>query len=955
MPAEDGTSQLTDDPSSMTEQANQRSNAWLVVLAVGVLATGLYFLPSLDPHGRAIVYLATEAAAIITVFATLRLHRRARGLAWTLFGFGMVAVAIGDALWFWFVLVTQETPSASLADVFYLAEYPLLVAGVMLLFRGRPDRISVLDTLIATTAAAVVVFEFIVRPELEGYSGTPLDLAVLLAYPIADIALLAVALRLAFTGNQRSPVLRLVVGGIALTFFADLSSLWIGLIGVVPDPSPLDAMYLIAMTMWGAAAVHPAARRELVAGGTDWIGRGIERRIVIAAALLLVPATLAVEASTGSQTNVPVLLAAWGAIVVLVILRMEAGLAQAYQSEERFRVIFEDAPAGMTMTRAGRLVHANRTTRSMFGIGLAGIHERSLLDFVAPEDRQRMIDRLRRRSAGQEPEEFHEMVGVRRDGSRFPALLSTREIGLPDGPATISFVMDVSEQKYAEQTLRESERRYRELFDNNPHPMWIFDPDTLRVLEANRTAVERYGWSVEEFRAMQVTDIRTPEERPTHAEYIQIDTSPMSSPIATRHLHADGSMVQVEVTTRSLIWAGRPARLVLAEDVTDRVRLEDSLRQAQKMEAVGRLAGGVAHDFNNLLTAISGYGQLLRDELGPEDERIGEVDEILLASGRAAGLTRQLLAFSRQQVLQPRMVDINASIGEIRGMLARLLGEDLQLRIELDQRLGPVRIDPGQLTQVLLNLAVNARDAMPRGGTLTIETRSMTLDRESADAHEDALPGPYALLRVSDTGAGMDGETLQHVFEPFFTTKEVGKGTGLGLATVYGIVRQSDGTIEVHSEPGIGTTFEILLPTASDPDQERDGVETTEPMPRGFEAILVVEDEPAVRKFAISVLQRAGYTILAADGPDQAASIAAEYPGPIDLLLTDVIMPGGNGTDLASRVSEIRPRTRALMMTGYARDTMANRGNVDDDACVIEKPFGPSELLVRVRATLDAN
>jgi CheY-like chemotaxis protein len=287
-------------------------------------------------------------------------------------------------------------------------------------------------------------------------------------------------------------------------------------------------------------------------------------------------------------------------------------------------------------------------------------------------------------------------------------------------------------------------------------------------------------------------------------------------------------------------------------------------------------------------------------------------------------------------------------------MLRRLIGEDVVLKTVLDPDLGLVRADPGQLTQVLVNLAVNARDAMPKGGTVTIETRNVTLDRTFAAAHEGVQPGPHVMLSVGDTGAGMDAETQAHLFEPFFTTKDVGKGTGLGLATVYGIVRQSEGSIDMRSEPGEGSTFEICLPQAPVDERVAAGQVPIATLQRGHETILVVEDEASVRKLAISVLERQGYGVLAAEGPGQAEAISAEHPGPIDLLLTDVVMPGGNGADLAGRLSALRPAMKVLMMTGYAQETIADQGGLKDGIVLIEKPFSPNLLLARVRMTIDA-
>src|ERR1035437_7325976 len=935
--------------------AEPRSWAWLAIPLFGTVAVGLSYAPFLGPNWQAVEYLATEAIAVAAVFASLRLNRPARPLAWALFGAGMLSTALGDVVWYWLTLVQNVSPTTSLADVLYLAEYPLLIAGIILLVRARPDRAVVLDTLIITTGVSVVVLEFVVRPYLESFTGSALDLAVLVAYPLADVALLAGLARSALTGNLRSPVLRLLVAGLAVLFFADVLYLWLSQIN--PDfdlnTSPIDAAWPMSMFIWAAAAMHPAARTELSSGGMDWIQQNIARRLLLAAALLLLPATLAVEAASGDNAYTPVWLVASGVIVVLVILRMESALSVARQSEERFRIIFEDSPAGMAIARRGLIVLVNSTVRSIFRVGQSNVRTMSLTDFIAPGHRQELIDRIESRARGERlPEEF-ETVGVRADGSQFPLVVGTHDIFLPDGPATIGFLLDVSARKAAEEAIRASERRYRDLFESNPHPMWIYDSETLGFLAVNDTVVQQYGWSVEQFRALTITDLSPPEDVRQLVTILNTQKAARPTTNAARHLRADGSIIHVDVTSHQIVWDGRPARVVLAMDLTDKVKLEEQLRQAQKMQAVGRLAGGVAHDFNNLLTAISGYGQLLRGGLEPGDARVEEVDEILLAGERAAALTRQLLAFSRRQVLQPRALDLNGSIEELRSMLVRLIGEDLHLKIVLDPDLVLVRADPGQLTQGLMNLAVNARDVMPRGGALTLETRNVTLDEVFVAEHEGVRTGPHVMLRVSDTGVGMDAETQAHLFEPFFTTKEVGKGTGLGLATVYGIVRQSEGAIDVRSELGQGSTFDIFLPQAPVGEHSAAGQAPVTALPKGHETGLVVEDEASVRRLAISVLKRQGYAVLAADGPRQAEAIAAEHPGSIDLLLTDVVIPGGNGFALAARLSGVRPAMKVLLMSGYAQESVADRSGLDPGISFIEKPFSPDLLLNRVRMAID--
>lgn len=381
-------------------------------------------------------------------------------------------------------------------------------------------------------------------------------------------------------------------------------------------------------------------------------------------------------------------------------------------------------------------------------------------------------------------------------------------------------------------------------------------------------------------------------------------------------------------------------------------RSEEQLRQSQKMEAIGRLAGGIAHDFNNLLSVILSCADLAAAELPPEHPVQSDLGEIRHAGQRAADLTRQMLAFSRQQVLEPRSLDLNEIVSNLQKMLARVLGEDIDLKMRLSSRLGTVKADPGQIEQVLMNLVVNARDAMPRGGMLTVETSNVFLDEVYARQHLDVEPGPYVLLAVSDTGIGMDKETQARIFEPFFTTKERGKGTGLGLATVFGIVKQSGGNIWLYSEPGGGTTFKIYLPRT---EGAPENMSRTLPHrdTRGTETILLAEDEVQVRVTARTILERAGYHVLEARSPAEAIAIS-DHAEVIDLLLTDVIMPKISGRELAERITIKRPAIKTLFMSGYTDDAIVLHGVLEAGVFFLQKPFTPDSLVHKVRDVLDA-
>ena len=509
------------------------------------------------------------------------------------------------------------------------------------------------------------------------------------------------------------------------------------------------------------------------------------------------------------------------------------------------------------------------------------------------------------------------------------------------------------ERKRTEEQLHDSERKYRLLFETNPEPMFVYDFTTLRILAVNDAAVARYGYSEREFLERTLRDIRSPDDQDRLDE--ELNNRPDEGAVRTgvRHRAKDGKIFEVDLVARPLEFAGRRARLVLAHDVTAQRHLEHQLRQSQKMEAVGQLAGGIAHDFNNLLTAILGSTQLLLHNMPPGDPRREDAEEIKHAGLRAAELTRQLLAFSRRQVLAPKVLDLNAVVANMDRMLRRLLGDDVELVTSLEPTAGAVNADPGQLEQVLLNLAVNARDAMPTGGRLSIETARLTLHEEHVERRHRLPPGDYACLVVADTGVGMDEATQAHLFEPFFTTKEVGKGTGLGLATVYGIVKQSGGYIWVYSEPGRGTTIKVYLPRVPGAADAPSPAPPPKEVRGGHETVLLVEDAAPVRALARRSLEACGYRVLdAPDGP-AALKLSAQHGDSIDLLVTDVVMPGMSGRELAERLARERPRTKVLYTSGYTDDAMVRQGVLTAGVAFLQKPFVPDSLARKVREVLD--
>ena len=509
-------------------------------------------------------------------------------------------------------------------------------------------------------------------------------------------------------------------------------------------------------------------------------------------------------------------------------------------------------------------------------------------------------------------------------------------------------------RKRQEEALRASEMRHRSLVESAVYGMYRSSLDG-RFLAVNPALVRMLGYgSAEELLAVDMArDIYVdPDQRAAVIHAYSESGCLESSELPWKR--KDGRHITVRLSGNAFKdERGEPLGFeMIAEDVTERRALEDQLRQSQKMEAVGRLAGGIAHDFNNLLTVIKGYSELILEDLGTADPLRMEVDEIKKAADRAASLTRQLLAFSRQQVLAPKVVDLNAVVGNMDKLLHRLLGEDIDLFTVLEPGLGRVKADPGQIEQVIMNLAVNARDAMPKGGKLTVETSSVDLDEHYTREHAAVKPGPYVMIAVTDTGVGMTDKVKSRIFEPFFTTKEVGKGTGLGLSTVYGIIKQSGGYVWVYSELGMGSSFKVYLPRVDAP-AELGAPVSSQATRRGTETVLLVEDEDGVRALVRQVLHKHGYNVLETRNAGEALLLCERHQGSIDMLLTDVVLEQMGGRELAERLLKVRPEMKVLYVSGYADDAIVHHGVLKPGTCFLQKPFTTEALARKVRFVLD--
>lgn len=512
-----------------------------------------------------------------------------------------------------------------------------------------------------------------------------------------------------------------------------------------------------------------------------------------------------------------------------------------------------------------------------------------------------------------------------------------------------------SQRRRAEVALQQSEARFAKIFHANPAAMVLSEPATGRFLDVNEGYLRLVGYDREEIIGRTSVELEiwaNPVERTRLVEAIREQGSVRDMEITVRQ--KSGQLCYALTSAELINLDGQPCLVGMLYDITERKRLEEQLRQAQKMEAIGRLAGGVAHDFNNILTVIQGYTGLLLQGLQAQDPLSDDIGQIQKSAERAAALTRQLLAFSRKQVLQPVVLDFNAIVTNMNPMLRRLIGEDIQLTTSLEPNLRRVKADPGSMEQVIMNLAVNAREAMPNGGQFMIETATVELDETYTRLHLGVKPGPYIRLTFTDTGQGMDNETCLHIFEPFFTTKE--KGTGLGLATVHGIVNQNGGHIWVYSEPGQGCSFKIYLPCVEETDTPwvRSTLPRMTPLKGGRETILLVEDEALVRELTCRALLNEGYTVLQASQGEKAIRVAQQHQGKIDLLLTDVVMPGGmSGRQLVEYLTPLYPDMKVLYMSGYTDDAVVRYGIQDAGIGFLQKPFTPTHLAIKVREILE--
>jgi PAS domain S-box-containing protein len=996
-----------------SHQRNRRAwadRAWSVYAAAGGLAAVGYLLLGAGA-GKGPYFNLIGLSSLVAILTGIRLHRPRRRLPWYLFAAGMAMFVLGDVFYYTLpqLLHRGAPPFPSTGDIFYLLVYPLLIAGMVLLIRQRnpgTDAVGLIDALIVSTALGLVAWVFLILPYARDPTLTLGRKLISMAYPLMDVLLLGVAARLALDRGNRRPAFNLLILSILCVLAADTAYGLIVLHGTYNTGSPLDVLWIAFYVAWGAAALHPSMQTlsepavKVESTLTGW------RVVLLVGATLVAPLIQVADSSPGYASGV--LVAGAVAIVVLVIVRT-AGLIHRYQES----LIREGAlrEAGVAMAAAGSRVEilaaAREAVQTLVGKGAAA--HLFLVDasgeilplphlqpapassspiFVAdlpPTTRAALA--LREWNTGDAVKAFSTMFGADFGGastSMYPfivtndlraVVLVSGERPLPDGTATSvsvlvsQVVLALEREQLAEQIHRErSEARFRSLVQMATDVVTVVGVDAT-ILYLSPSVERVLGYPPDGLIGTSLVAIAHPDDRsvvlglaaPTYG-------ADRSDAVEWRVHHADGSWKYFETVKTNLLDDPNVGGLVLnSRDISERKRAEvdreqlrGRLHQAQRLEAIGQLAAGVAHDFNNLLAVILIYANFVtkRVEARPGQAPVAEdlvlvaadTEKIRLAAERAAALTHQLLIFGRRGDMEPKVLDLNDVVTDLQELLGRTIGEHITLRIRLDPTLSAVRIDPSAIYQVVMNLVINARDAMALGGTLTIETVNVEFDRPLMWG-SDLGVGNYVRLRVTDTGCGMPAGVAARAFDPFFTTKPTGEGSGLGLATVYGIVKQAEGDVRLYSEPDHGTVITVYLPATAESMAVPTEEPATAPQLGGIRTILVVEDEEDVREGIARLLADHAYNVVSAPDGAEALRMVAEFDGAIDLLLTDLVMPGMSGGELAETLLLERPGIGVLFMSGYPQG-LSEESYTPAAEGVLSKPFTERGLLEAVRESI---
>lgn len=629
------------------------------------------------------------------------------------------------------------------------------------------------------------------------------------------------------------------------------------------------------------------------------------------------------------------------------------------ESEQKYRLLIEQSIQGVVIIQNFYIIYCNSAFSKISGysvVELLAMSPQKVKALVHPDDQALVWGRMKDRLQGKKVPNRYEFRGIQKNGSIRWLEIFSSPVEFQGKLAMQGAIIDITERKLIEESLRENEEKYRHLIEASNDGIYLLYDRKFEVV--NQKFLDMFGLEKEDVQKPDFDFIQmvAPKSRPLVEERVKksaqgIELNPKYEFTA---LAKDGREIEVETSVSYIKYKQGIAVQGIVRDITERKRLEEQLLQAQKLEGIGRLAGGIAHDFNNLLTSITGYAGLIQMKLETDDSIQNYIRQILRASDRASTLIQQLLAFSRKAMTKPRILNLNQVIINFKKMLQRVLGEDIVFKFFLASDLGSIRADPIQIEQIIMNLAINSRDAMPKGGSLIIETKNFYIDQEYKKKYPDLRVGYYILLIFSDTGCGMDEDIQSHIFEPFFTTKEKGEGTGLGLSTVYGIVKQSEGHITIYSEAGKGTTFKLYFPRVDEPAENIVSSPHLVVLPKGKETILVVEDDKSVREMAIEILTVCGYKVHTARSSKDTFLLWKKHGYEIDLLLTDVVMPKMSGYELAKELLELKPQLKILYMSGYTLNMISQYEVIEDEFFFIQKPFTPDGLATKIREVLDS-
>jgi PAS domain S-box-containing protein len=929
----------------------------LHILSAAILGT--------SPAGTLIGNSLQIVACVLAVTMTFAASRRGRGLTrpfWLLVGCGLAVWGVANLGWMYYELALHREPPTGSVVRFLFGTQSIFFAMALFLDQDKDsptlDPESILDFVqIAIVFFFIFIgFYYIPSHHLDDYSAYIREIRVETG---EDTALVALALLQMV--RARTKQLRKLYGGFAIyllcyTVCAALAD-YAQSIQVTPTGTWYDLAWtlpLLGVGLWAASWQGSATAERTRRMRSQSFGELMLTNATFALAPLIVLLQVAEMGTEFRALRFSLL----GVSIVCYAARF--GISQYREAKtadtlRRHTSAMDSAINGIAILDArGAHTYVNASFAQMMGYeGPEAILGRFWQEIYDPKDVERVQaeirDSLKKDGKWSGPLNMHH-----RDGTVMPMEMAIT--ALPGG-GTVCVCRDLTARRNAEKAREEAEAKFRMLVEKvaaisyiaelGVHGEWLYvspQVETIFGFSASEWLTDSREW-VKHVHPDDFKIVEAAEEASKRGERFQAEY---------RVIRKDGRVIWVSDTAVVVEGSGtHPLMEGIIVDITERKQLETQLQQARRMEAIGRLAGGIAHDFNNLLTIIKGYAELAlqRPKISPELHT--DIERIEDASERASTLVRQLLAFSRRQVLQPKLVDLNSIVLGLDKLLRRLMDEDIQMSTQAGKTIATIKADPGQIEQVIMNLVVNARDAMPEGGKLTVETCDVELDAAYASEHVSVKPGRYVMLAVSDTGVGMSADTAAHIFEPFYTTKESGRGTGLGLSTVYGIVKQSGGYIWVYSEPGRGSTFKVYLPRVDEPAEALPAGKMPVTNQTGSETILLVEDQPQVRELAHMVLAGKGYAVMVAATPQEAERACERQDREIDLLLTDVIMPGVSGRELAKRLTLRQPNMRVLYMSGYTFNVIAQGGMLEDGMAFLQKPFTPSTLAEKVREVLD--